>query len=101
MNAERPSDRAASRTSHYDFERLERSVAFLLKDHERLSAEREALLEELVDREQRIASLESALASEGKRRASAAESVDHIMKRLDQLELEFVAIGAPSELGEQ
>jgi len=99
MNAERPSDRASSRSSHYDFERLERSIEHLLKDHERLTAEREALLEELIDRERRIAALESKLASEGERRVSAIESVDQILERLDQLESDVVEGAAPSGSG--
>lgn len=99
MNAERPSDRASSRSPHYDFERLERSIEHLLKDHERLTAEREALLEELVDRERRIGALESKLASEGKRRVSAIESVDKILKRLDQLESDVVEGSAPPASG--
>ena len=99
MNDERPSDRASSRNAHYDFERLERSVEHLLKDHERLSAEREALLEELVDREQRIAALETKLASEGKRRVAAIDSIDGIVKRLDDFESEVVAIAVPNGSG--
>ena len=100
MNAEPPSDRGSSRSSHYSFERLERSVEHLLKEHERLSAEREALLEELIDRERRIATLESNLASEGERRVSAVEGVDRILKRLETIELEVVGAGAPAGSGE-
>ena len=64
------SDENASRVDQYDFDRLEQSVEFLLKEHERLSAEREALLSELVDREQRIATLENSLSSGQERRKS-------------------------------
>jgi predicted nucleic acid-binding Zn-ribbon protein len=94
MNAERPSDRDSSRSSRYDFDRLERSVGHLLKDHERLAAEREALLEELVDREQRIAALEAKLSAERERCANALEAVDQVISKLDQLESEVVEIGA-------
>jgi len=86
MNAERPSDRASTRSTPYDFERLERSVEILLKEHERLSAEREALLEELVEREQRIGFLDARLSTERERRATAVESVDRILERLLMLE---------------
>ena len=99
MNAERPSDRASSRSPQYDFERLERSIEHLLEDHERLTAEREALLEELIEREQRIAALESKLGSEGKRRVSAIESVDRILERLEQLESNVVEVAAPPGSG--
>lgn len=70
----------------YDFERLERSVDFLIEEHQRLSAEREALLEELVEREQRLAALESELESERRRRLTAVEGVDKILGRLAQLQ---------------
>ena len=80
------SDENASRVDQYDFDRLEQSVEFLLKEHERLSAEREALLSELVDREQRIATLENSLSSGQERRAAAIESVDDLLARLEQLQ---------------
>jgi cell division septum initiation protein DivIVA len=99
MNAERPSDRASSRSSNYSFERLERSVEHLLKDHDRLSAEREALLEELVEREHRIAVLEAKLTAEDARRESAIESVDRILKRLQALESEVLEANASSGAG--
>lgn len=70
----------------YDFERLESSVEFLIREHQRLSAEREALLGELVDREHRIATLESRLETERATRAAAAESVNKILSRLEQLQ---------------
>lgn len=70
----------------YDFERLESSVEFLILEHQRLSAEREALLGELVDREHRIATLESRLETERATRAAAAESVNKILSRLEQLQ---------------
>lgn len=95
MNAERPSDRASSRTAPYDFQRLERCVEELLEDHARVNAEREALLDELVEREQRIAALEARLASAGDQRSSAVDSVDRILKRVDQIE-RFVAEVSPS-----
>ena len=100
MNAERPSDRASSQSAPYDFERLERSVEILLKEHERLSAEREALLEELVERERRISSLEASLSSEGARRVSAVKSVDRILERLQSIELQVSESNASTDSGE-
>jgi hypothetical protein len=94
MNAERPGENGSSRTDRFDFERLERSIEYLLKDHERLSAERAALVEELIEREQRIASREAKLAAEGLRRATAVESVDRILDRLETLEAGLVEAGA-------
>ncbi len=70
----------------YDFDRLERSVEFLLEEHERLSGEREALLQELIDREQRISLLESRLQRESTRRVTAVEGVDKMLSRLEQLQ---------------
>ncbi|MCP4905087.1 MAG: hypothetical protein GY910_08900 [bacterium] len=69
----------------YDFDRLERSVEFLIDEHERLSGEREALLEELVDREQRVTALELQLERERARRLSALEGVGKVLARLEQL----------------
>ncbi len=99
MNAERPGENVSPRSDRYDFERLERSVEYLLKDHERLNTEREALLAELIDREHRIAVLESKLAAEDQRRASAVESVDRILVRLEALEVGIQAVSAPPGLG--
>jgi hypothetical protein len=71
--------------ARYDFDRLDRAVRFLLEEHERLSAEREALLGELVEREQRIAALEAQLDRERVRRASAIDGVDRVLARLEEL----------------
>lgn len=85
MNATR-SGRADDRDGRYDFDRLERSIDFLIDEHRRLSAEREALLGELREREHRIAILESRLESERAQRSSAVEHVDKILSRLEQLQ---------------
>ena len=73
-------------SDRYDFDRLERSVEFLIEEHERLSGEREALLEELIEREQRIATLTAQLEEEATRRRTAVEGVDKILSRLAQLQ---------------
>jgi hypothetical protein len=89
------SDRVRDGDGRYDFERLERSVEFLIHEHERLSAEREALLGELLDREHRIASLESKLEGERALRATAVESVNKILSRLEQLQASVRAVEEP------
>lgn len=86
------SDRVRDGNGRYDFERLERSVDFLIREHERLSAEREALLGELLEREHRIASLEGKLDSERALRAAAVESVNKILSRLEQLQVNVCAL---------
>ena len=68
----------------YDFKRLERAVDFLIG--ERLSSEKAELLEELVEREQRLTSLQSRLDTEKAQRLTAVESVDKILGRLEQLQ---------------
>lgn len=78
-------------SSGYDFERLERAVAFLIEEHERLSSEKAELLEELVDRERRITSLEAGIEHERALRRSAAEGVDKILARLEQLQASATA----------
>ncbi len=70
----------------YDFDRLERAIDFLIGEHERLSSEKAELLEELVEREQRLTSLQSRLDAEKAQRLSAVESVDKILGRLEQLQ---------------
>ena len=85
MNAGSRSDEETSRVGPYDFDRLERSVEFLIQEHERLTGEREELVSELVDREHRIAKLESQLAAEQSKRMTAIEGVDKILNRLEQL----------------
>jgi hypothetical protein len=99
MSAQRPGENLSPRIDRYDFERLERSVEYLLKDHERLSTEREALLAELIDREHRIAVLESKLVAEDQRRATAIESVDRILARLEALEVGIQEVSAPPGSG--
>ena len=79
-------DEASSSSAGYDFDRLERAVEFLMSEHERLTTEKEALLEELVERERRLTSLEQRLARERERREVAAEGVDKILGRLEQLQ---------------
>lgn len=85
MNATR-SGRAGERDGRYDFDRLERSLDFLIDEHQRLSAEREALLGELREREHRISTLESRLEAERAQRATAVDHVDKILSRLQQLQ---------------
>lgn len=89
------SDRVRDGDGRYDFERLERSVDFLIHEHERLSAEREALLGELLDREHRIAALESKLEAERALRAGAFASVNGILTRLEGLQARVRAVAEP------
>ena len=83
-------------TSRFDFERLERAVSFLIEEHERLSSEKAALLEELVERESRITSLEAKLDRERSTRAAAVEGVDKILARLEQLQASATAAAGPA-----
>lgn len=89
-------ERVQEENPRYDFERLEGSVEFLIREHQRLSAEREALLGELLDREHRIASLESRLESERATRATAVEGVNKILSRLEQLQSSIRTAAEPS-----
>lgn len=89
------SDRVRDGDDRYDFERLERSVDFLIHEHERLSAEREALLGELLDREHRIAALESRLEAERAMRSAAVASVNGILTRLEGLQASVCAVAEP------
>ena len=82
--------------SRFDFERLERAVSFLIEEHERLSTEKAALLEELVERESRITSLEAKLDRERALRATAVEGVDKILVRLEQLQASASAAAEPA-----
>lgn len=91
MNVGRRSDEETSRVDQYDFDRLEQSVEFLIKEHERLSGEREELVAELVDREHRITMLEARLEEERGKRATAVEGVDKILTRLEQLRTSVTA----------
>ena len=86
MSAGRRSEEEMLAVDQYDFDRLEQSVEFLIKEHERLSGEREELLAELVDREHRISTLEGRLDLEQSKRAVAVESVDKILARMEQLQ---------------
>ena len=91
MNPDSRSDAETSRVEPYNFDRLGHSVEFLIKEHQRLSGEREALLVELVDREHRITTLETRLDAERVKRATAVEGVDKILARLEQLQVSATA----------
>jgi chromosome segregation ATPase len=91
MNAGSRLEQESSRIDRYDFDRLEQSVEFLIKEHERLSGEREELLAELVDREHRISTLESRIDLLQNKRAVAVEGVDKIIARLEQLQVSVTA----------
>ncbi|MFP6656417.1 MAG: hypothetical protein VCB25_12395, partial [Myxococcota bacterium] len=85
MNAGTTIDVTPPETAKYDFDRLEHSIEFLMKEHERLTGEREALVSELVDREHRIATLESRLEIERGKRKTAIEGVEQALGRLENL----------------
>ena len=87
-----PISEHATDAKRFDYERLERSIAFLIAEHERLSTEKAALLEELVDREARLTSLEAKLERERATRAAAVEGVDKILARLEQLQASASAV---------
>ena len=80
----------------FGFDRLERSVEFLVEEHQRLTAERAALLEELVEREQRVIALETQLKHERVRRMTAVEGVDKILVRLEQLQVSVATAVEPA-----
>lgn len=88
--------REGMQSNRYDFDRLQRSVDFLIEEHERLSGERAALLEELFDRERRIATLESKLESERSRRLTAIDGVNRILGRLERLQADVSDVGGPA-----
>lgn len=90
------SGRASEGDGRYDFDRLERSVEYLIREHERLSAERAELLGELLDRELRISTLESRLDAERATRAAAVGSVNQLLARLEQLHASVVALVEPA-----
>lgn len=92
MSAEQRNDRSAEPSGRFDFERLEQSVGALLRDHDRLAAEREALLAELAEREHRLAVLEGRLDRERMCRVSAAEGVDRLIARVESLQSRFGAL---------
>ena len=87
-----PISEHATDAKRFDYERLERSIAFLIEEHERLSTEKAALLEALVDRESRLTSLEAKLERERATRAAAVEGVDKILARLEQLQASASAV---------
>ena len=91
LQAEQLSRQSAPESETFDFERLERAVAFLMEEHERLSSEKAELLDELVERETRITSLEAKLEHERDRRRIAVEGVDKILSRLEQLQASATA----------
>jgi len=90
------SGRADDGDGRFDFDRLEASVDFLIQEHERLTAEHDALLGELRDREHRISVLESRLESERVTRTSAVECVNKILSRLEQLQATVLAAAEPA-----
>jgi chromosome segregation ATPase len=77
----------------YDFQRLERAIEYLIEEYQKLAREKDrveqeraALRDELVEREQRLASLQADLDAERGRRRTALEGVEKLLGRLDQLQ---------------
>ena len=91
MKAAHQADGETLAAGRYDFDRLERSIEFLLEEHERLTTEREALLAELVDREHKIATLETRLEEIRGLLEQISDRHSAIDRELGQLEQQVVA----------
>nr|ADI22022.1 hypothetical protein [uncultured myxobacterium HF0200_01L06] len=77
------------------FLRLERAVAKLVEEHERLLLDQTKLRNELAERDQRVAQFEKELLEAGQRRVDAAKRIDALIARLDEIESEVMAEATP------
>ncbi|MDP6978270.1 MAG: hypothetical protein QF570_06655 [Myxococcota bacterium] len=67
----------------FDFDRLERVVAELIEERHRLGAENDLLRKELVQREQKIAELDSRLTQQEQRRTDALKRLDDLLAQVE------------------
>lgn len=86
MHEQRPRESGSTQTDGFDFDRLEHGIEQLLEAHARLRAERDALLQELADREHRLSQANAKLDAERARRGEALDRIDRILARLGRLE---------------
>lgn len=72
--------------SHYDFDRLERAVSDLARQHLELSDANEALRATLAEKDSVIQELESEIDRLGSRRQAAVQRLDGLVEELDRLD---------------
>ena len=78
------------------FLRLERAVAKLVEDHERLLLDQDSLRKELAQRDQRVREFEQELLQAEQRRIDAVKRIDALIARLDEIESEVMSETPPA-----
>jgi hypothetical protein len=76
----------------YDFNRLERVVRKLAKQHERAVRRSGQLVEELERRDQRIRVLEEELLASNQCRLDVVKRIDELIAQIDQLDLQLQSL---------
>ena len=80
----------------YGFDRLERAVAALVEQHERMQEDNGELRRELDEKVERLRALEEQLLEANQRRKDVAKRVDDLIAQLDQLDTQIGSVEAAS-----
>jgi septal ring factor EnvC (AmiA/AmiB activator) len=80
----------------YGFDRLERAVAALVEQHERMQKENGELRRDLAEKTDRLRALEEQLLEANQRRKDVAKRVDDLIAQLDQLDAQLGSVEAAS-----
>jgi hypothetical protein len=76
-------------TEAYGFDRLERAVAALVEQHERMLKENGELRRELAERSGRVRVLEEQVLEANQRRKDVVKRVDELIAQIDQLDTQL------------
>lgn len=80
----------------YGFDRLERAVASLVEEHERMQKLNTELRHEVTEQSKRIRSLEEQLLDANQRRQDVSKRVDELIAELDQLDAQLGSVEEPA-----
>jgi len=80
----------------YGFDRLERAVAALVEQHERMQKENGELRRGLAEKAEQLRLVEAELLEANQRRKDVAKRVDDLIAQLDQLDAQLGSVEAAS-----
>jgi len=76
-------------TDEFDWQRLERAIAALVDDHQRLSRENDSLRDRVATRDRRIQELDEQLMEANQRRQEVGKRIQELIAQIDHLDAEL------------
>jgi len=73
----------------YGFDRLERAVATLVEQHERMQKENGALRRDVAEKSGRVIALEEQLLAANQRQQDVGKRIDELIAQIDQLDAQL------------